>query len=273
MHRFVCLLVVSLAAFAQTDPREIVRRSVQVDDRNFTVARDYTYVVHDVLRELDGKGKPKVAHDETREVLYVGGKPFRRLIQKAGKPLSAADEKNEQARLDKAIAEAVKLTPEQRERQARDWQNRRAKEREGVKDIPDAFDFKLLREEAVGGRQAYVIQAEPRAGYRGQHRELLSKMHGTLWIDKSDFHWIKAGAESLDTVSFGLFIARIAKGSHLQFEQTLVNGEIWLPKAFAVKASARVAVLKKYNIEQESTFSGYRKFSTDSKIVSTSAVP
>ena len=77
-----------------------------------------------------------------------------------------------------------------------------------------------------------------------------------------------AEAETLGTISFGLFLARLAPKSHLSFEQTRVNGEIWLPKRATVTASARLALVKQVSLDQEITFSGYRKFQADSKIVS-----
>ena len=272
MARPCILLLASCCVLAAADPQEIVRRSVSIDQRDTKLASSYTYVQRNVFRELDGKGQVKSAHSHTREVLYIGGRPYRRLIEKDGQPLPPADERKERERMDKAIANAKRLTKQERERRAADDAQRRAKARESLGDIPEAFDLKLLREERRDGRDLYVIEAKPRAGYRGKHRELLSKMHGTLWIDKADFHWVRAEAESLATISFGLFLARLAPGSHMEFEQTRVNDEIWLPKRAAVTASARVALLKKLNLDQETTFRGYRKFQADSKIVSASEI-
>ncbi len=273
MSRSTLILIATLPLLAQMDPREIVRRSVQVDDRNAKLARDYTYTVHNVVREMDGNGAVKSTHTTSREVIYIGGKQHRRLLEKDGKPLSPDEERKEHANIDKAIAESQKLSPEERQRRIEDQERRRAKGREALLDIPDAFDFTLLREESLGGRAAFVLRAEPRSDYQGKHRDFLSKVHGTLWIDKADYHWVKAEAETLGTISFGMFIARLAPGSHLEFEQTRVNGEIWLPKRGTVKASARLALVKKLNLEQETEFSNYRKFQTDSKIVSTAEVP
>ena len=52
-----------------------------------------------------------------------------------------------------------------------------------------------------------------------------------------------------------------------------VNDELWVPKSVALKASARLVLLKKVNVEQEITFSDYRKFQTDSRVVSTGEGP
>lgn len=271
MLRFLLICAGASLAFAQLDPHQIVARSVQADDETARLRRNYTYQVHDIHRELDGKGAVKITETHTTDVLFIGGKPYRHLIEKDDKPLSPAEAGKETRKLDKAVAEASRLSQDELDRRYAEFEKKRAQEREQLKFIPDAFEFKLLREEAVNGRTAYVIAATPRADYRGKHHEFLSKLQGTLWIDKSDYHWVKAEAETLDTISFGLFIARLAKGTHLQFEQARVNDEIWLPKGVRFTGSARVALLKNFNIAEEVTFSNYRKFQTDSKIVSTSA--
>ena len=74
-------------------------------------------------------------------------------------------------------------------------------------------------------------------------------------------------AEVIDTISFGGFLVRLAKGSHLEADQTRVNGEVWLPKRCEAEASARVALMKKYHGRLEITYSDYKKFQTDSRIV------
>jgi hypothetical protein len=90
-----------------------------------------------------------------------------------------------------------------------------------------------------------------------------------LWIDKSDYHWAKVEAETLDTISFGGFLIRLAKGGHLTLEQARVNREVWLPKSLTVRASARVALIKGVHAELIMTFSDYKKFQVDSRVVST----
>lgn len=269
---FISNLILGGVLLAGQDPRDIVRRSVERDDRNAKLANDYTYLVHNTLRQFDGKGEVKSTETETAEILFIGGKRYRRLTEKDGKPLPPKEEAKQQRHIDRAIDEAKKLTPEERAKRLAERERKQAKDREGIRNIPDAFDFTLLREEGVGGRPAYVIGVKPHAGYRGPSHDFLSKMQGTLWIDKADYHWVKAEAETLDTISWGFFVARLGKGTRLAFEQARVNEEIWLPRWASVKASARLGLVKKFNIEQETTYSNYRKFSTDSKIVSVGEV-
>lgn len=71
----------------------------------------------------------------------------------------------------------------------------------------------------------------------------------------------------IDTLSFGLVLARLHKGSRIVIEQTRVNDEVWLPQHVAVKVDARVALLKEFNIEHDVTYRDYKKFRADKKVV------
>lgn len=264
------LLFAPILAFAQPDAHDIVVRSVQADDATARLARYYTYHVRQSIKLFDGKGETKSTDTETTEVLFIGGKEYEHLIDKDDKPLKPEDERKESRKLDKAVREASKLSQDELNRRYAEYEKKQAEEREQMKSVPDAFDFQLVREEVLNGRPAYVISGVPKRGYHGKHHELLSKLRGTLWIDKQDYEWVRFEAETLDTISFGLFLVRLTKGSHIEFEQTWVNDEIWMPKRGSFNGSARLALVKKFNVAGEFAFSDYHKFQTDSKIVAVS---
>jgi hypothetical protein len=46
-----------------------------------------------------------------------------------------------------------------------------------------------------------------------------------------------------------------------------VNDEVWLPKHFAVRMSARLLLLKNFNMEVDTTYRDYKKFRTETKIL------
>jgi hypothetical protein len=56
-------------------------------------------------------------------------------------------------------------------------------------------------------------------------------------------------------------------------EQTRVNDEVWLPKQLDLKVDARFALVKNFNLDQQTTYRDYKKFRTDTKIVGVSQVP
>jgi hypothetical protein len=53
----------------------------------------------------------------------------------------------------------------------------------------------------VGGRPAWIIDAEPHAGYQSNTKEgkFLPKFHGRVWIDIADLQLAKMDVECLDT--------------------------------------------------------------------------
>ena len=124
----------------------------------------------------------------------------------------------------------------------------------------------------MSGREAWVISAEPRPGFvpHMKYANYLPKFHGRIWIDKADLQMSKLDVAALDTVSWGLFVARFHKGSHFMIEQIRVNDEVWLPRQFTFKIDVRLGLLKNFNLDAQQTFRDYKKFSTDSRIVGVS---
>ncbi len=261
--------VLLLSLHAQ-DAREIVRQSVSKDMVNQELARNYTYVEHVTESELDTHGKVKHTSSETAEVIMLCGAPYRRVIERRGQPLSGRDEQREESRIDKLGDEDSKDCAKRQEA----VEKRRRKEREFLRDVPDAFNFRLAGIEKVDGKDAYVIEAEPRPGFqsRDARARFLEKVRGKIWIDKAELQWVKVDAETTDTVSFGLFLFRLHKGARLHFEQTRVNDEIWLPHRIHINGSARAALLLAGGYAADFEFDKYQKFSADSRIVSTSEV-
>ena len=253
-------------AFAQ-DPRSLVARAVAADDHSDRLARDYTYKVRDEIRELDG-GRVRSTHSTLDEVLYIGGKRYFRTLEKDGKPVSGGEAQKAQAKLDRAAAEASHMTEAERARRIASEERDRAKFRMQFQAVPDAYDFRLLGETVIDGRGTYEITATPRPGYKGPLRTILRNLEGTLWIDKKDLIWVRFEADVLKPFFLGWLLARVGEGTHLSYEMMRVNDELWVPRGISLKASARMVLLKKVNVEQTLTFSDYRKFSSDSRIIS-----
>ena len=78
----------------------------------------------------------------------------------------------------------------------------------------------------------------------------------------------EAEAEVLETISVGLFLVRVAKGSHATLVQTRVNDDVWMPHQVQAFGSARVGLLKVLRIEQEIRYSNSRKFPAASPLAS-----
>jgi hypothetical protein len=251
------------------EARDIVKRSVELDQSNWQRMKDYTWIARQTDRDLDSSGRVKSQKTEQWETVVIYGEPHHRIIERDGKPLSPQDQRKEQAKLDQAVAKREQETPEQRARREADYEKQREKDREFLREVPDLFDFKLLGEEKIDGHDVWVISATPKPDAqpkRGEAKPLL-KVRAKVWIDKSEYQWVRLEAETTATISFGLFIARLAPGAKLEFEQTRVNDEVWLPKRELVRGAARLGLVKKLVGEEETTWNNYRKFQVDSKVV------
>ena len=90
-------------------------------------------------------------------------------------------------------------------------------------------------------------------------------MQGKIWITKRDYRWAKIDAEMISDFNFGVFLAKLHKGMHIQMEQTRINNEVWLPKFVRGNMDARVA-LHTARLDFETTYSNYKKFGTSIKI-------
>jgi hypothetical protein len=268
--RAILLAAAATAAFAQ-DPVEIVRRSAELDAAYVKLMQQYTYLERQENRQLDASGKVKDRDSRTWDITRLEGSPYRRLISRDDKPLPAKEEAKEQERLRKSIEARRTETPEQRQARMADADRRSRKIHDPIREIPNAFNLKLLGEEYVNGGAAWVIECTPKPGYEPKSNlaHFYPKVRGKLWISKADYQWVKVEAVSIDTISFGAILARVAKGATIRIEQTRVNNEVWMPLRIDIAATARIALVKVFRGQVELTYRDYKKFQVDSHVVST----
>ena len=249
--------------------RQLLRVVADKDIENEKRQRDYTYIDREVQHNLDGKGKTKSTEVKTYEILEIYGEQVQRLIQKDDKPLAAKEAAKEEEKIQKIIDKRKDESAEDRRKRAEKEVKEREEGRKFVREVADAYDFKLVGTEEVGGREAWVIDGEPRPGFEPHMKEakFLAKLHGRVWIDMGDLQLAKMDIEAIDTVSFGWVLARIHKGTRVMLEQTRVNDEVWLPRHVTFKFDARVALFKGYNVDGDQEYRDYKKFRTSAKIV------
>lgn len=254
---------------SQNQMQQLLRVVADKDIENDKRQRDYTYIERQVENKLDTNGKTKSTEMRTYEILEIYGEPVERLIEKDDKPLNAKEASREEDKIQKIIEKHKNESEADRKKRQEKELKEREDDRKFVREIADAYDFKLLGTELVAGREAWVIEGEPRPGFQPHMKEskFLPKFHGRVWIDKGDLQLAKMDVECLDTISWGVFLARFHKGSRFMLEQMRVNDEIWLPHQLAVKVDVRLALLKNYNVDIEQTFRDYKKFRTSSKVV------
>jgi hypothetical protein len=251
------------------DPREVVRRSVEMDHHNFERARNYTCTQHEVLKHVDKQGKVKSTEVKTFDINFYFGEFYSRLVQVDDKALSEKEQKKEDEKLEKFLSKRRKESEEDRAKRAEKDKKEREEGRAFVRDVVNAYDFRLAGDDTVSGEETWVIEATPRKDFKPTqpHADMLKKIKGRMWIEKKEYNWVKVEAEAVDTISFGLFLVRIHPGSRFVLETQHINQELWALKRLYINGSARIALLKNEAIEQEDAFSNFKKFSTTVKIL------
>jgi hypothetical protein len=234
------------------DARQIVGLSVAATERSWQARDHYFYMERNEDRYLDSLGQVKSENVDVTRMILVNGARFEQLMEHNGQLPSATEQRKSDDDLEKLKHE----TPEEQTARVRKDQENRS----FLRDLLEAFDFRLIGEEVVGGRPAYVLQATPHPGYHahGKYGKMFSKVEGKLWVDKQDFGWVKVDGEVTQSFSIGLFVARVQRGSHIILEQTCVGDAVWVPKRLEVRASARIFFLKSLDMDRILTYSDYR---------------
>jgi len=254
---------------AADDPNEIVRKALQLNAHNSELARSYTFLQRQENRTVDGAGVVKRRESTTWDIMFLEGSNYRRLVQRDDKALTPKEEQQQEAARGKSAEQRRKETPEQRQKRLDARERNRKQQQEELNEVPNAFDLRIVGDEQIDGMPVWVIEGTPRKNYKPKNRDAayMSKMKGRIWVSKSDYQPVKIEAETIDTISIGAFLARVQKGFRLRVEFTRVNGEVWLPRFVSIVGSARILLVKGMHIDQDSTFSNYRKFSTDSRVI------
>jgi len=253
----------------QDEIQQLIRKAADNDMANDKMQRDYTYLQREEQHQLDGKGKVTSTEIKTSEILEIYGEQVERLISKDDKPLSDKDARKEDEKIQKLIDKRKNESAEDRRKREEREEKDREDSRKFVTEVADAYNFSLAGTELIDGRANYVIDAEPRPGYQPHMKEakILTKVRGRIWIDRDESQLTKFDIQCIDTISFGLFLARIHKGTRILYEQRRINNEVWLPQHIALKLDARVALLKEFNLADDITYRDYKKFRADTRIV------
>ena len=250
-------LCLAISACAQSDVTTIIQRSVEANNIDWEAAPHYDNF------ELDwqpGGGT------KTYEVIMILGSDYQRLVAVNGKPLSSEKQAEEQQKLEQVIAQRRSESKQQRAERIAKYEKERKRDHMLMSQLTVAFDFKLLGEKKLGLYDVYELQATPRPGYQPPNYEtkVLTGMEGKLWIDKQTYQWVKVEAEVMHPVSIAGFLAQVQPGTRFQLEKMPVEGDIWLPSHFSMKARAKVLFFFSHNSEEDETYFDYRKVSPSS---------
>jgi len=257
----------------QMDAREIVRLSLQFDTLfdifHFAPPRDYLCLKEIAVRSALPNGQPTRAIVDTYEAIRLYDATFGRLIRKDSQELSPDKARAEQVRFEKAVEKRAQETPGARAKRLK-AERTLTTERDGCRDeFMKVFDFRMAGTEKIGVRPSWVVEVSPlpHATPRCGDLKTFGKFHFRLWIDQTEFHLARFEGDNIAQLTFGIVLMRLpAGGLHFRFEQTPNEDGIWLHSRDQFKMEVRTPMMS-FPVETTITYSGYRRFRADSRIV------
>jgi hypothetical protein len=252
------LLAVALPLSAQPNAhpnaRELVRQSIRNGEQAWKNSFSYFCTKEDIDRERGPSGNLKSVSDNVYDVHPLGyHTSFDLLVKQDNEPVSAA----QRAKEEKELRRRQAASPADKQ----DRFQKQKDERSYMLEVPQAFDFRITGTANLPTGPAWVVVATPHPGYQpvSRYARMFHAMQGTLWIDQKSLQWVKADAVAMSTVSFGFFIARLYRGSHIIIEQQRLSDGDWVPKRIQAHAAARLFLFINHRFEEDITYTNYRK--------------
>lgn len=235
--------------------KDLVRRSVQAIEADWSQAPSYSYLERDV--ESKHHENPAV---KTYQVLIIDGSPYNRLVAIDDRPLSAGDAAEEDRKLRVEVKKRQLESGRERTKRIAKYDKERRHDHAMLTDMVDAFDFHTAGEANVDGHDCWVLDASPKPGYQPWNHEtkVLAGMRGRLWIDKSTNQWVRVQAEVFKPVNFFGFVAKVGPGTKFLLEQEPVADNLWLPKRFNVQVKASAFGLFDQSSTDDETYANYQ---------------
>jgi len=222
------------------------------------VRENYTFTSLQTTQDIDSGGQVKKTETEEYEVFFVNSHEIHRLIKKDGKPLDGGEDKKETGRVTKEVEKAQKTPPGQSPNGAD----------VSITKILNLMDVRNPRRDFYHGRPTIVFDFIGRkdAKTHGLAEDASKKMQGTLWVDEADREVAHLDVSFDDNFKIGGgLVATIQKGSNFHFEQSPINGELWLPVGADASLQARIALLKGVRQRFSERDSDFKRFHVDTQ--------
>jgi hypothetical protein len=127
----------------------------------------------------------------------------------------------------------------------------------------DLYNFEFKGKESVDGRDTYVVEGLPKPGMRpanDNEKENLN-FRVKMWIDAEDN--VEARGELLAIGEH----SRMQKGSLIESRSTRNESGVWLTQEIRIRVNIRFLKMFSVHLDTTDTFSNYRKFQVESRVV------
>lgn len=189
--------------------------------------------------------------DTVSIVVQTDAGAVKRLISRDGRPLSEAEEREEDTRIKRLIHEPSRLA-----KQKKDAEQDDKSARELLTMLPDAFNWRIEEENA----SVVKLHFEPRPDFRPPNLQakVLAAMNGVVVIDKAQ-HRIETISGRLTedvTFGFGLF-GRLRRGGTFQVERRELAPGLWQITETHVHIDGKALLFKSIGQQQDEVQTEY----------------
>jgi hypothetical protein len=225
------------------DVDTLLDAAARIEENAARLRTSYAYTQLLSFRTMDQQGRVKERDGSAFEIFHLGGRAVGRQIRKPdGRALSEAEQRLEDRRVKDLVTEYERRGPSgpagSRLREDLDVSGFLLRNLWGslVLRVPvmttgwlpayrRVSEFNRIRRERMGPRAAVVMDFQPKSGVApaGDIERQAGRMAGTLWIDEASQQVVRIESYFVDDYD------SIVQGSSVRMEQTLVNGEVWLP--------------------------------------------
>jgi hypothetical protein len=196
------------------------------------------------MHVIDEKG------NQTRDIIESKDGSVARLILRNDRPLTDAEDKAEQQRLNDMLA-----SPERFSRHIKNDATGRKIADQLVKLMPDAMVYTYTPGQPQTGRNdgalEVVLDYKPNPAFKPPTTtaEALTGLEGRMWIDAKNHHLVRMEGTIFRGVNFGWgLVAHIYPGGKLLLEQTDAGGGRWIFTRFTEDVSVRALMVKTMNV-------------------------
>jgi hypothetical protein len=243
-----CIGAAETQSSPQLSPSEMVK-SVIYNELHPSQVSDIHWQYR-VDKESDGK-------QETREVIETKSGSLDKLLATSGKPLTAAQAKEESARILRFSRnpEAQKKAEQVRRKDAEQCDAL-------MKMIPDAFLFDYA---GTSGNLAKVV-FKPNPHFRPPSREgrVLQQMAGEIWVDARQKRLVSINGQLINEVKFaGGFLGHLEKGGRFTVKRAELAPGDWELTEMNVNMRGKALLFKTISVQQKELHSKFERVGAD----------
>lgn len=228
-----------------------------------------TRVEEETEFEKDGKLKKTESHEYT--FFYLNGDEVSTLVRKDGKALSDEEQKKENEKTQKEIAEiqkreAKKEAKEEKAKEEGEEKKDKDDDDVGIETFLRACQFVNPRRERFRGQDVLVFDFEPNPEFQPHKmvEKIVHELAGVVWIDEKAHEVARLEAYFVGDFRFvGGLVANLQKGTSFTFEQAFFNNEVWLPTYMEAHLGVRVLLLKGFKVNAVTRYSDYKRFNVE----------